>query len=133
MFGIIVAIFAIAQEPWDADPIVQLQYPWTHIEIGTWTYVSETADGNSIILLQPARQRGKVWVRFEYDEPFHGARSSRNLYEINCGEWTTRTLQGSYFTMNNLVGPSDTAGASGWTVAAPETVAEAVLNYGCGD
>jgi hypothetical protein len=131
-----IALFAalLAQDTYDDfSRVVALPAPWEHIDVGDWTYGGLSADENTIFLMQPARQRGKVWVRYEYRTPSDGYRSQRYLAELDCDAWKTRTVGLVRFTANNLVGTALPQYDSNWGDVPPGTIAESVLEFGCGD
>lgn len=124
----------LVQDPYaDLGRVIALPAPWEHIEVGDWTYIGVSADHNMVVFMQPARHRGKVWVRNEYLAPANGFRSQRYLAELDCESWKTRTLQNIRFSSNNLTGTALSASPSDWGDAAPGTFAENTLEFGCGD
>ena len=123
-------------EPWARDPIVQLAPPWHELEIGQWAYLGASNSNQTVTFLRPGPRRGLVWARYEYRESLRGSavRSSRALNDIDCGEWKTRRMQLVSFDGPNLTGAQvEQLGQGVWDYAAPDTVAEAILKYGCGD
>lgn len=106
------------------------------VEPGEWTFIAVSSLGDSVSLARPGNQRGRVWIRTEFEtttatRPY---RSSRALVELDCAEWRTRTLQFSTFALNNLNGEAGPAGGPwSWEFAAPDTFADQYLIYGCGD
>lgn len=102
---------------------------WGHVEIGDWTSLGESSDGDLMVLVQPARQRGKVWVRYEYAR----SESARHLVELDCVGWRTRVMEGAYFYGPNMTKDGVPISAGLWSTAAPSTFAEVILEYGCGE
>lgn len=124
----------LMQDPYaDLGRVVALPAPWEHIQVGDWTYIGVSADQNMVVFMQPARQRGKVWVRNEYHASADGYRSQRYLAELDCEAWKTKTLQNIRFTANNLTGTALSDSPSDWGDAAPGTFAESTLEFGCED
>jgi hypothetical protein len=131
-----IALFAalLVQDPYaDFSRVVTLTEPWDHIDVREWTYSGLTADENMIFFMQPARQRGMVWVRYEYQVPLDGYLSKRYLAELDCDAWKTRTFEVVAFSENNLIGTTTPQYNSTWGYAAPGTIADKTLEYGCGD
>lgn len=110
-----------------------LPSPWEHVEIGDWTYLGESTDGSMILLMQPGRQRGHVWVRYEHAAPRGEIGSSRRLVELDCEGGRTRIIQDHYFPAANMTGAPIQGGGGGWSYAAPGTFSEVHLAFGCVD
>ncbi|WP_404822147.1 surface-adhesin E family protein [Brevundimonas pondensis] len=132
--SILIAAAITLAEPGSDYEGVELPPKYSDVLVGDWTYIGEDVDGESLVLAQPFRLRGRVWVRFEYAKSTAGVRSSRSLVELDCSQWRFRWLQSAHFAGQNLTSSlRSNAQTSEWSYAAPNTMAEAFLNYGCGD
>ena len=132
MIAGLLAVAALSQAPWEGYRIVELPVPWEHIEIGDWTYLGESTEQDVILLVQPGRQSGQVWVRYEYLPSDQRALSSRALLALDCEGWRTQTLQPIYYTENNMTGERASGLNGQWLYAAPGTFGESILEFGCG-
>ena len=132
MIAVAFAVAAVlGQDPWRDFPVVALPEPWDHIQVQEWTYIGRSNDQRMVTFFRPARQSGKIWIRYEY---LSGVpRSTRTLAELDCEGWRTRNVQTTLFAEANLSGPGSDGRPTTWTDAAPGTFGEKVLEYGCGD
>ena len=116
--------------------IVGLPPPWDYVEIGQWHYVAPSNGNQTVVFVRPGPRTGLVWARYEYLSPTRGlgARSTRILHALDCQEWKSRRVQQVSFDQPNLLGIQVEQSAAGtWEYAGPDTVADAVLRYGCRD
>jgi hypothetical protein len=123
----------LVTSPPQAVNSVTLPAGWEHIEPGNWM---PTAIGNnSLVLTQPARPPGHIWVRFEDRTPdAHGNLSSQSLEEFDGPGWRTRVVQVTAFRRNNLQGEAVSGNdAQPWLVPSPGTIDEAILKHACGE
>lgn len=103
-----------------------------YVERGNWTYLSVSADGDTANYAQRARQGGMVWLRSEYlTTEEWGVRSYRILVEIDCPAWRYRALQDTFFLEPNMRGEARSGAETVWAYAAPNSLGERALEFGC--
>lgn len=115
-----------------------LGLPTANAMAADWRLVDYTDDGGKhFVDAGSIRINGsmrRVWARTNYGTARKdGTQSSRNLWELDCREGRLRIMQSAWFSMPDNKGSSfgTTGGASEWTYAAPSTVGESILKFGC--
>lgn len=124
MQEMITLVFALAlQASWPAD----------RVDNG-WTRRNLTTDGSTLLFTKPGPRTGMIWTRQELRnvEPTFQTLSVVTLVELDCVGRRSRNVQGTDFTGKNLSGTSTTWDGTSWRYPLPGTMAEAILDFGCG-
>jgi hypothetical protein len=131
MIAVIVALGLLGQDPAPSP----FRPPLDYVEAIGWTAIGADPERAAAVLAQPARQTGRLWTRHEHRElQANGSRSSSELLEVDCSEWRFRVLQVTIFSEPNMRGSTTVLNyQGGWTFAAPGSIAETIMDFGCGD
>jgi hypothetical protein len=112
------------------------------IKVLGWNYVGRSTAQGLVLYAKEAPpstepEVKRIYARYEHRMPVgvRGTlvRSSMALQEFDCESREGHTLQSTYYSANNLTGGSFMSGEEQWTLAAPGTAYEMLMQRACGD
>lgn len=103
------------------DTIEQLGWTYTGYRSGEWVQFAH-----------PGRAPDEIWVRWEVNSSHRGFLSARELYKVDCENWTYLILEESLFAERNLREWLATQQPDPqWRRAAPSSMVNLVVQYAC--